>query len=271
MRLVPAFALALSPTLVGGAVVAFGACGGSAFSAGATDDAGPVDAPVVTGPKESFCELEAGTHTFCDDFDDEYDGSTLTSLWPTYDRSTGAAAQDDTSIFVSSPSSFESACPASLGGLLHARIGRQFPGTSTTRVLVAFDLHLDKVGAKPNVSGGTTFVLLTLGANYSIGLTANQDQISAFENLTLADGGADNATEIVALTPPVLGNWAHVVFDIDLAAGKVGANVAGTAFGPMAITPPTGIAPTVFIGLSSREVSTAVEAHFDNVTIDVTP
>jgi len=126
------------------------------------------------------------------------------------------------------------------------------------------------VGLKPTVAGGTTFVLLTLGANYSIGLTANTDQINAYEDITQADGGLDETTEMVTPTPPLLGNWVHVTLDVDLASEKVNANVNGNAFGPLAITPPSGQQPAIFIGLSSREVAVAVEAHYDNVTIDVT-
>jgi hypothetical protein len=273
MRLAPALTAALAPALLGGGAVAFGACGGTEFIAGA-DDAGPsTDAPVVTGPKQSFCEIEAGTHTFCDDFDDEYDGSTLTSLWPDYDRTTGGTAQDDPTIFVSPPSSFEAACEGSVGTIVRGRVGKTFAPAS--RVVIAFDLHLDAVGAKPNVAGGTTFVLLTLGPNYSLGLTANSTAVNGYEDITAADGGVTDNDEMVTATPAILGSWVHVSVDANLAERQLSANVNGTAFGPIALTPPTQTAsttaPAVFIGLSSREVVAPVEAHYDNVTIDVTP
>jgi hypothetical protein len=265
MRL--ALALALAPVVAGVAVVAVvGACGGSEFIA-ASDDGGVADAPVAHATA-SFCELEAGTHTFCDDFDNEYDGATLTDLWPIFQRDTGAIVQDDSTIFVSSPNSLESSAVASGGTLIRARVGHVFGVASS--VTVAFDFHLDKDAAKPtNTVGGSTFFSLVLGANYALNLSANSDVVDVSEDQTLADASVDERTEQIVATTSILGTWVPVVLQIDLSQGRLTGTVNGATIPTFTISPPGGLATTVYMGLSSRDVISAVEAHYDNVTIDV--
>jgi len=265
MRL--ALALALAPVVAGIAVVGIavsGACGGNEFVAG-SDDGGALDAPAAHATA-SFCELEAGTHTFCDDFDNEYDGATLTDLWPIFQRDTGATVQDDSSIFVSSPNSLESAAAASGGTLIRARVGHVFGVASS--VTVAF--HLDKDAAKPtNTVGGTTFFSLGLGANYALSLSANSDFVDVSEDQTLADASIDERTEQIVATTGILGAWVQVDLQIDLASGHLTGHVNGATIPSFTITPPGGLASTVYLGLSSHDVVSSVEAHYDNVTIDV--
>jgi hypothetical protein len=264
-------ALALPPVVAGVVAAAVGACGGTEFVAGSGDGGptivdGSTDAPLDAFGPGAFCTYEAGTHTFCDDFD----GAPLADLWPDIEVPTGGSAKDDRSIFVSSPNAFESMDPRSdlvtAGTTLHARIGRAF--ASGSQLVINFELHLDAVGSKSTGVGGTTLLLVTYGGNYSIGISAATDVINVYQDQTQADGGISEVSSQVATTPLVLGTWVKASLTINLETTTATASVNGTT-GTIALAPPKGFAPTVYIGMSSRAVAVSVEAHYDNVTVDV--
>jgi hypothetical protein len=259
-------ALPFVVAVAGVCVRLLGACGGQEFVAGG----GAADASPDVAPSPGFCALEAGNATFCDDFD----GPPLTApnRWSTIDQSSGAVVQIVTapSPFFSAPASLDSQTPLSLGlGAQRGRVEKTFD--SASHVVTSFQLHLDAVGDKPQAgNGGESFVALEL-ASLTVGLSANTNQVTYFEDIT-ADGGVPVSNVVVA-TGTIKGSWVPVTFDVDLAHATLDVNVNGTAVGPIQLQVPTGSlgVAQLYFGWQSRNIDQALEAHFDDVVVNVTP
>jgi len=265
MRLRFVLALALLP--FAGAVGA-GACGGAAFSAPA--DGGPADVSHADAPAgaESFCALEAGTHTFCDDFD----GLPLTAKWDSIDEAGGGTAVTDDAVSYSPPNSFNSIAPASVNGESRGRVVKAF-GTAS-HVVVAFELAIDATPAKVPLGtiGGDSLVGIYVGPNYAVGLSAHTDEVGYFED-TVPDSGLPQVlTSKDLVATPTLAGWTEVTIAIDLAHATLSITIGGAqALNDAPITPPSGQEITVYLGAFLRDQGQNLAAHYDNVTIDVTP
>jgi hypothetical protein len=268
----PGVALASCLSAAGLSLAIAAACGGPAF-VGAPADGGAGVIPVPDGG--SFCALEAGTHTFCDDFD----GPPLASRWSTIDRSSSTpgvaggagvpagTAQTDSSESYSTPSSFESAAPAALGET-RGRIDEIFG--SASKVVVAFELSVDSAPAKLTGTAtgvsGDALVGVSVGTGYTVGLSAHQD-LGYFEDLA-SDGGTTGQDNLI-VTPK---GWTPVVLTVDVANAKLSLTVGGQPLlSGKPITPPSSGAITVSLGAYQHNEATPLAAHFDNVTIDLTP
>jgi hypothetical protein len=267
MRLRFAFALALVALapLAGAALV--GACGGAAFTS--APDEGALGPPVTDAPSTSasFCALEAGTHTFCDDFD----GPPLTSKWDSIDQGgNGTAVTDDTESD-SPPDSFKSIAPSSVNGETRGRVVKAF-GTAS-HVVVAFEIALDATPDKVPLGtiGGDSVVGIYVGPNYSIGISAHTGEVGFFEDV-IPDSGLTQVLTSKDFTTPAVSGWTEVVLAIDLAHATVSVTIGGVqALNGAPITPPSGQEITVYLGAFSRNQGQSLAAHYDNVTIDVTP
>jgi hypothetical protein len=233
------------------------ACGGPRFEVGAAaGDAG-----------SSFCARDAGAHTFCDDFD----GLPFSSVWDATVDVNGAVATDS-STSISPPNSFVSTANPSLGSTGQGRLTKTLGKAS--RVVVAVDVRLDEVPDRPGsaLGGGTSLLVVDVGPTYVVGLSANSQQVSYFENDTVDGGLVTLGSRNLVPTQSLLGNWAHVVFDVELASAKLTVSINGTTeLGGASITPPTGLSTSVVLGEFSRNVATEAKVHYDDVTIDVTP
>jgi hypothetical protein len=248
--------------VVGVALGVVTACGGNSFVAGAGDASSIADAGTL-----SFCAIEGGAATFCDDFD----GLPLTSLWTAIDQTTGATIQHDGTISVSPPNSLESIVPSSVSfsSAQKGRVEKTFP--SASEISISFQLHIDQVEAKPN-TGGTSLVLVQLGDN-TLGISANTLEVSYFEDL-IADGGdTGQVVGNITATPIILDTWVRATLDIDLKNATMTASVNGNSVGPVdiALEASAGQGPQVYLGIQSRNVVGQLEAHYDNVLINVTP
>ncbi len=151
-----------------------------------------------------------------------------------------------------------------------ARVYKTFT-TIPTQVVVAFELHIDIVGMKP-VTGGDSFADISLGSDYTIALVANSDNVSYTEDVSPGDGGLDVAesTKVVTPTSTILGSWALVALDLDIANKTLTVSINKTPLLPaVLISPPSGLPVTVYVGTRARNVASQVAGHYDNVTIDV--
>ncbi len=240
------------------------ACGGNSFVAGAGD------ASSVTGPSAdggpSFCAIEGGAATFCDDFDE----LPLTSKWTAIDQTNGATIAKDESTFVSAPSSLESVVPVSLGlSSQRGRVEKAFGNAS--RIAVSLQLHIDAVAPKPT-TGGTSLLLVQLGTD-TLGISANNSEVTYFED-EVADGGDTNLVvgDIVS-TQNVLGQWVPATLDIDIKNATMTASVNGNSVGPIEIDLPAGAgqSPLLYVGVQSKNATLMLESHYDNVLVNVTP
>ncbi len=270
MRLPLALGLCALPTAV---AVGDAACGGTAFTS-APEDAGP-SSPAkggdadATGP-ESFCALEAGTHTFCDDFD----GLPLTSKWDSVDQGSGGTAVIDSApdASFSPPGSLKSIAPPSIGIDTRGRVVKAF--ASASRIALSFEVQLDATPVKLGLGavGGDSIVAIQVGPAYAIGLRAHTDEVGFFEQATEDSGATDTLTSKDLVATPTLMGWTQVVITIDLAHANLSIAIGGVQIVNGApITPPSGQDLTVELGAFSHNQSQALAAHYDNVTIDITP
>jgi hypothetical protein len=244
------------------------ACGGNSFVAGA-DAASSSDASADTAGAPSFCAIEGGASTFCDDFD----GLPLTSKWTAVDQTNGATIAKDDSIFVSAPSSLESIVPASLGlASQRGRVERTF-NQNASRITISFQLHIDAVAPKPATTGGTSLILVQLGDD-TLGISANNSEVTYFED-EVTDGGGDTNLVVgdIVSTPIVLGQWVPATLDIDITNATLTASVNGISVGPVEIELAAGAGqtPLVYVGVQSKNASLMLQSHYDNVLINVTP
>jgi hypothetical protein len=256
-------------------VCAVGACGGAAFSSDARDaatsaplEASTLDAGTAPDAATGFCARDAGPHTFCEDFDE----APLATDWDTVDQAGGEATLDDTTS-TSAPASFSSLTHAAGGTAARARVVKGF--ARSARVTMAFDLKVDEALnriADASV-GGVSLLVVNLGSSYSVGLSVNETQLSFFENIQ-GDGGVTVGGQNVKVTDEKnVQGWTHVTFMFHLAGSSPQATITA---GPDTITAPltplsTAAVPMVNLGLFSRNLAGDAQAHFDNVTIDVTP
>jgi hypothetical protein len=261
--------LALCALPAASAVVAAAACGGPTFTS-ASPDAGGVSSPAgdgAAGATGSFCALEAGTTTFCDDFD----GLPLTSKWDSVDQAgSGAMALIDDAISDSPPGSFKSIAPASIGAQTRGRIVKAFG--SGSRIVVAFELAIDATPARlgASVVGGDSLVGIDIGPSYSIGIAAHTDEVSYFEDSTGDSGVTQVLTSKDLVATPTLQGWTRVLIAIDLAHASLSISIGGVALLDGApITPPGEQAISVYLGAFSHNQTQTLAAHFDNFTIDI--
>jgi hypothetical protein len=251
------------------AVAAFGAvaCGGPSF-AGTPTDASVTSPPVVTVDGGSFCLLEAGAHTFCDDFD----GLPLSSKWDSIDQGTGGTARTDSTISDSPPASFKSVAPASLAAETRGRVEKTFGMAS--HIVVAFDIAIDATPIKlaTGALGGDSLLGIYVGPSYSIGLRAHTDEVGYFEDLTTDAGTSEVLTTKDLVATPTLAGWTSVVITIDLANANLSISIGGVALiDQTPITPPNGQSIAFYLGAFSRNQAQSLAAHYDNVTVDITP
>jgi hypothetical protein len=266
MRLPVVLALcALPPAVAGGGA----ACGGPTFTSAAVDASttsptGSSDGAPATG--RSFCALEAGANTFCDDFD----GPPLASKWDSIDQAgTGAIAVIDTTASYSPPGSFKSVAPFGVG-VQKGRLVKAF-GTAS-RVVVAFEVLLDTTPMRlPGGVGGDSLIGINVGASYSIGIAAHTDQVSYFEDATV-DGGTVVLSSKDLVATPTLHGWTAVAVTIDLAHANLSVSIGGVQLLVGApITPPGEQAISVDLGTFVHNETQTLAAHYDNFTIDLTP
>ena len=268
MRLPVVLALGAPPLALALGVTA---CGGPAFTsapgvAGSlTPDAGGDGAGGLPG---SFCAVEAGTHTFCDDFD----GPPLAAKWDGVDQGTGGTAVTDLTVSDSPPGSFKSVAPASVGTQTRGRLIKSF--RTASRVVLDFAMSLDATPARlgSGVVGGDNLVAIAVGPGYSIGLSAHTDQVSYFEDAT-GDGGASQlASSKDLVATPTLAPWTPVEIAIDLAHASLSVTIGGVVrLDGAPITPPSGQNITVYLGAFSHNQNQNFAVHYDNATIDITP
>ncbi|HEY2510965.1 MAG TPA: hypothetical protein VGI39_08920 [Polyangiaceae bacterium] len=248
------------------------ACGGPEFTtaASAGDDSGTGPHGDAGAPR--FCTQDAGTHTFCDDFD----GPALGSAWTDIQQTGGGAAITDSSLFFSAPHSLSAVVPASPATSSdRAQVVKSF-GTQVSHIVTNLELYIDAVGPKTALGADALF-FVGLGANggYMLGLDANADNVGFFEE-AIGDGGALAAplsAKTLVPTSGLLKTWTSVTFDVDLAKSTVSISLNGTLeLSNAPITPPAGSPPVLlYVGLQSRNISSPMGAHYDNVTVDVTP
>jgi hypothetical protein len=259
----------------GGGALLLAACGGNAFTAGPTDagTSGPSDAGADVGAGGgdggSFCAVEAGTHTFCDDFD----GLPLASKWSSIDQAGGGSAAVDSSKSVSPPNSFASVAPISATVATSGRVVEAFT-QSASKVVVAFEVWFDSTPTRNATStdSGDNFVTVTAGSSYTVGLGAH-DTIEYFENVTVDGGGVQNLSSKDNLAVSPTSGWSEIVMTVDLANKALSLTMGGQPLltPPAALTPQTGPI-TVTLGADQHnELKNSLAAHFDNVTIDLTP
>jgi hypothetical protein len=266
LRALYALPAALAVVGVGAGAIASGACGGPSF-AGEAPDAGALP-PTPTPDAGGFCAQDAGAHKFCDDFD----GPPLTSKWDSVDQGAGGTAVTDSTVSDSPPASFESIAPASVATETRGRLVKSF-GTAS-RVVVGFELAIDATPVKlaSGVVGGDSLLGIYAGASYAIGLRAHADAIGYFEDLTGDGGAAQVLTTKDLVATPTLHGWTPVVMTIDLAHANLSIAIGGvTLLDEAPITPPSGESITVYLGALSRNEAQSLAAHYDNVTIDLTP
>jgi hypothetical protein len=268
MRLPLLLALSALPLVAVGAVVA---CGGPVFTAAVSDASSPAHDAAGDGPGGggTFCSVEAGTHTFCDDFD----GPPLASKWDSIDQGSGGTAVTDLTTSVSPPGSFKSVAPMSVGIQTRGRVIKSF-GTAS-RVVVSFVLFIDATPPKllaGSGTGGDSLVGIAVGPNYSIALNAHTDQVGYAETEP-ADGGGStllSPTDLVATS--TLTGWTPVQITVDLAHATLSITIGGVQrLAGAPITPPIGQTISVDLGAFSHNQAQTLAAHYDNVTIDVTP
>jgi hypothetical protein len=262
------------PLAVCAAVVA--ACGGPAFTSASVDGGPPgsgggggADASHVDAGG-SFCAVEAGTHTFCDDFDGPPLGTKWSSILQT---GAGTVAADSTKSY-SPPSSLKSVVPGTLaaGG---GRVVEAFTQTAS-KVVVAFEVWIDSAPqtAVNPAGSGDNFVEIELGPSYSIGLSAH-DEVDYFENL-VGDSGVDQnlSNGHLVATSTLESGWTEIVIEVDIAHATLSISFAGQPqLSGATITPPPGQPVSVSVGtyLHGEATNGSLGAHYDNVTIDLTP
>jgi hypothetical protein len=258
--------LVCAVAVAGVAVGVVTACGGNAFVAGA-GDASITDASADTAGGPSFCAIEGGSATFCADFDE----STSLGNWTAIDQNgaTIAVVRDPTA--PSQPNSLESSVPSSVGTSVaqKGRVEKVF--ASASEIEISFQVHIDQVAPKPN-TGGTSFVLVQLGDN-TVGISANNLEVSYFEDVITDGGDTGLVVGNIISTPIALGTWVPAALDIDLTNATMTASVNGSSVGPIDITleANAGQNAQVYLGIQSRNVLGTVGAHYDNVLINVTP
>ncbi len=254
MRLPLAFACAVA--VAGAAVGLVTACGGNSFVAGSADDAG-----------SSFCASKSATTTFCADFDE----STSLENWTGVDQSGATVEVVKDTTAPSQPNSLESTVPSTLGAAApqRARVEKVF--ATASEIVISFLVHIDEVAPKPT-TGGASLVLMQLGDN-TLGISANDSEVSYFEDAIGDAGDAALVVGNVTSTSTVLGSWVLAILDVDLKHATMTASVNGISVGPIGITlgANAGQNAQVYLGIQSRNVVDPVAAHYDNVLINVTP
>jgi hypothetical protein len=142
---------------------------------------------------------------------------------------------------------------------------------SASAISISFQVHIEQVEAKPN-TGGTSFVLVQLGDN-TLGISANTAEVSYFEDLVADGSDTGQVVGNITATQTVLNTWVHATLDIDLKTATLTASVNGISVGPVdiALEATAGQGPQVYLGIQSRNVVGQLEAHYDNVLINVTP
>jgi hypothetical protein len=258
------------PLAIGAAVVA--ACGGPAFTSASADGGPPPPATSSDAGADaggSFCAVEAGVHTFCDDFD----GLPLASKWSSILQTSGGIAVTDTAKGYSPPSSLKTSAPGTLG-VGGGRVVETFSQTAS-KVVVAFEVWIDSAPPKlvSTANAGDNFAEINLGPSYSLGLSAH-DEVAYFENLALDAGGAQNLSsgQLVATSALETG-WTEIVVEVDVAHATLSISIGGQAqISGATITPPPGQTVSVSLGAYlHNEASGTLAVHYDNVTIDLTP
>ena len=114
-----------------------------------------------------------------------------------------------------------------------------------------------------------------MGPSYSIGMNAHTDYVGYFEQNSPTDGGASeilSSNTMLVATPTLLGAWTEVVIEVDLGSSDALSITIGgkPEISGAPITPPSGQTITVDVGAYSHNLPASLEAHFDNVTIDIT-
>jgi hypothetical protein len=244
------------------------ACGGAEFVAASASDAGGSPDAGAT-PSGSFCALEAGTHTFCDDFD----GPPLASKWTSIEQTGGGTIGDDSSQSYSAPSSLATIAPNAVAAT-QGRVLEVFGAAS--KVVVAFEMLIDmapqqKTGVGSVTLGGDSLVAVGIGSNYTVGLSAHAN-LGYYEDTTTDAGVTQvlSSNDDLVVTPGPT-KWTSVVLEVDIAAEQLSITVGGQVLLKSApISPPTGNV-VVNLGAYQRNETATLSAHYDNVTIDITP
>lgn len=246
------------------------ACGGPEFTTASlsSSDSG---AGLKDAADPRFCTEQAIPHTFCDDFD----GPALGSAWTDIQQTGGGAAITDSALFFSAPHSLSSTVPASpTAASFRAEVEKAF-GTRASRLVINLELYIDAVAPKnPLVPNSLFYVGLGANAGYMVGLDADADNVSFFEEGSGDGGGlAPLSTKVLVPTVGLVKTWTAVTFDVDLAKATVSVSLNGTLeLSNASITPPAGNPPVLlYVGVQSRNISSPMGAHYDNVTVDVTP
>jgi hypothetical protein len=273
MRLPLVLALPALPLSMAGVLAG---CGGPVFTSAASDASttSPADAGGDVGGGSSggggtFCAVEAGTHTFCDDFD----GPPLASKWTSIEQVGGGTAVTDLTTSYSSPGSLKTVAPASINAQTRGRVVKSF-GTAS-RVVVSCEIWLDATPPKilPGAAvGGDSVLVVNVGSSYSIAINAHTDQVGYAEESTGGDGGTQVLSSKDLAATSTLTGWIPVALTVDLAHASLSITIGGVQrLASAPITPPSGQNVVVDVGAFSHNQTQNLAAHYDNVTIDITP
>lgn len=253
------------------------ACGGPVFSSAASDASttSPSDAAGGDtgggsgGGGGTFCAVEAGTHTFCDDFD----GPPLAVKWASIEQVGGGTAVTDLTTSYSSPGSLETLAPSSVNATTRGRVVKSF-GTAS-RVVLGCEIWLDATPPKilPGAAvGGDSVLVVNVGSTYSIAINAHTDQVGYVEESTGGDGGTQVLSSKDLVATSTLTGWIPVSLTVDLAHASLSITIGGVQrLASAPITPPSGQNVVVDVGAFSHNQTQNLAAHYDNVTIDITP
>jgi hypothetical protein len=247
--------------------------GGPDATSDATSDASPPDASVDGCPDGAQTWCDCHPHTICIDFD--LAGVTIpperTFLIDTF-GSSDAAVDDAAS--TTPPNSFHAWTSPDDGGadlavLIHTI---DVPGGT---VGMGYDVelgrapsgvaYLGQIELHPRTDGGDIFA-----GFLSLVLDANQRQLLARRQINFNDGGLDFTDQPLSSNIQ-LGKWAHVTLSV-LSDGGLHAAVDGMPSGQVTPPFPPDFTPYgVIVGLEVYDSDGDWEAHFDTVTVDVSP
>jgi hypothetical protein len=272
MRLPLVLALPALPLWIAGAV----GCGGPVFSSAASDASTTPSSDAAGGDTGggsgggggTFCAVEAGTHTFCDDFD----GPPLAAKWASIEQVGGGTAVTDLTTSYSSPGSLETVAPASVNATTRGRVVKSF-GTAS-RVVLACEVWLDATPPKilGAAVGGDSVLVVNVGSTYSIAINAHTDQVGYVEESSGGDGGTQVLSSKDLVATSTLTGWIPVSLTVDLAHASLSITIGGVQrLASAPITPPSGQSVIIDVGAFSHNQTQNLAAHYDNVTIDITP